>query len=81
MTLPHKPWEFMESLKEKASEVSLYLQRLTDPSIFSEVQNAVMRKDKDAFIKACKKAKIPKKYIAILMTILFTVGPTQIHWP
>jgi len=71
----------MESLKEKTSEVSLYLQRLMDPSIFPAVQNAIMRKDKNAFTKACKKAKIPKKYIAILMTVLFTVGPTQIRWP
>jgi len=71
----------MESLKEKSSEVSFYLQRLVDPTIFSEVQSAVARKDKDAFIKACKKVKIPKKYIVILMTVLFTVGPAQWHWP
>jgi len=71
----------MESLKEKSSEVSFYLQRLTDSTIFSEVKSAVLRKDKEAFIKACKKAEIPKKYIAVLMTILFTVGPAQWQWP
>jgi len=71
----------MESLKEKTSEVSFYLQRLMDPTIFSEVQNAIIRKDKDAFMKACKKVKIPKKYIAILLTVLFTVGPAQWRWP
>lgn len=73
--------ELMESLKERASEVSFYLQHLTEPTIFSEVQNTIMRKDKDTFMEACKKVKIPEKYIAILMTVLFTVGPTQIRWP
>jgi len=71
----------MESLKERASEVSFYLQRLTNSAIFSEVESAVLRNDKDAFIKACKKVKIPKTYIAVLMTILFTVGPAQWKWP
>jgi hypothetical protein len=71
----------MESFKEKAAEVSFYLQHLTEYTIFSEVQSAVARKDKDAFIKACRKVKIPKKYVAVLMTILLTVEPTQIPWP
>jgi len=79
--VPNKPGELMESLKEKASKVSYYLQRLRDSTTFSEVQSAVARKDKDAFIKACRKVKIPKKYIVILMTILLTVEPAQIRWP
>jgi len=71
----------MESLKERVSKVSFYLQCLTDSAIFSEVERAVTKKDKDAFMKACKKVKIPKNYIAILMTVLFTVGPAQWKWP
>ena len=71
----------MKNLKEKASEVSFYLQRLTDSKIFSEVQSAVTRKDKDAFIKACKKVKVPTTYIAVLMAVLFAVSPAQIKWP
>jgi len=71
----------MESLKRKAGEVSLYLQRLMAPTVLSEVQAAVSRKDTDSFVKACRKVKIPAKYIAVLIAILLTVAPLQWEWP
>ena len=70
----------MEGLKRRASEISFYLQRLMEPTIFSEVQDAVARKDRESFVNACKKVKIPGKYITVIMTILFTI-PLQLTWP
>lgn len=64
---------------EKISEVSSCLQRLIDPTVFSEVQKAVEKKDENAFIEACKKVKIPKIQIADLWVVLSTPGPFA--WP
>jgi hypothetical protein len=70
----------MKTLNERITEVSSHLQSLTAPEHFSEVQNAVERKDRNALIKACKKAKIPRMYLGTVVSVLLSVEPQQ-KWP
>jgi len=74
--------EVMENLKKRASKVSFYLQRLMESKIFPEVQVAVAKKDKESFLEICKKAKIPSRYIVLLISILLATGvaPLQFQW-
>jgi len=64
----------------RIAEVSYHLQSLTAPEFYSQVQNAVERKDNKSLIKICKKAKIPAVYLATIMSVLLSVGPQQ-KWP
>jgi len=70
----------MKTLKERIADISLYLQSLMGPDVFSEVQDAVERKDKNLLIKVCRKAKIPEIYLGPVVSVLLTVGPV-IKWP
>ena len=70
----------MKTLKERIADVSFHLQSLTAPEVFSQVQNAVERKDKNSLIKVCKKAKIPAVYLGTVVSVLLSVGPEQ-KWP
>jgi hypothetical protein len=70
----------MRTLNERIADVSLHLQSLNAPEFYSQVQNAVERKDKNALIKVCKKAKIPAIYLGTVVSVLLSVGPEQ-KWP
>jgi len=70
----------MKTLNERIADVSFYLQSLTRPEFFSQVQDAVERKDKNSLIRVCKNAKIPAVYLRTVVSILLSVGPNQ-KWP
>jgi len=71
----------MKDLKERITEMSLYLQRLLEPSIYPSVQKAVQTRDKDKLMEICRKVKIPTIYISTVMFLLFSVSPEQAKWP
>jgi len=70
----------MKTLNERITAVSFHLQSLMAPEFFSQVQDAVERKDKNSLIQVCKKAKIPAVYLGTVMSVLLSVGPEQ-KWP
>ena len=70
----------MKTLNERISDVSFHLQSLATSKLFSQVQDAVERKDKNALLQVCKKAKIPRIYLGTVVSVLLSVGPEQ-KWP
>ena len=70
----------MKNIEERIADVSQHLQRLLDPAVFPEVQNAVERKDKNLLVKICRKIKIPEIYIGVIASVLLLIGPQQ-KWP
>jgi hypothetical protein len=70
----------MKTLNERIADVSFHLQSLAAPEFFSQVQDAVERKDKNSLIQVCKKAKIPAVYLGTVVSVLLSVGPEQ-KWP
>jgi len=72
--------ETMKNLKNRIAEVSQYLQRLTAPDVFPEVQNAVEKKDKNQLVRVFKKIEIPLIYVPIMVSLLLSVSPQQ-KWP
>jgi len=71
----------MKNLEERIVEVSKYLQRLMDPAVLPEVQNAVEKKDKDLLMAVCRKIRIPDIYLAVVVSVLLSVGSRQPKWP
>lgn len=61
-------------------KVSFYLNRLTNPTVFPDVKEAVKKNDSRQFAEACRKAKIPKKYANIIKEIVLST-PDQPRWP
>ncbi len=72
--------KMMKGLKVRIADVSFHLQSLTAPNIFPNVQDAIEKKDKNLLMKVCRKAKIPEIYIAVIASVLLSVGPNQ-KWP
>jgi len=70
----------MKNLKNRIAEVSQCLQRLMEPDVFAEVQNAVERKDKSLLVRVCRKIEIPLVYVPIITSLLLSVSPQQ-KWP
>jgi hypothetical protein len=70
----------VKKLKERIADISLYLQSLTAPKFFPIVQDAVERKDRNALVKLCRKAKIPEIYHSTVTSVLLSVDPQQ-KWP
>jgi hypothetical protein len=70
----------MKTLNERIADVSFHLQSLAAPEFFSQVQNAVERKDKNSLIQVCKNAKIPAAYLGTVVSVLLSVHPEQ-KWP
>jgi hypothetical protein len=70
----------MKTLNVRIADVAHQLQSLTAPEFFSQVQDAVERKDKNLLIQVCKKAKIPAAYLGTVVSVLLSVGPEQ-KWP
>jgi hypothetical protein len=70
----------MKTINERVSDVSYHLQSLTAPEYISEVQDAVERKDKHALFRLCSKAKVPKSYLNVVVSVMLAVSPQQ-KWP
>jgi ABC-type enterochelin transport system permease subunit len=70
----------MKNLRNGIAEVSQYLQRLMEPDVFAEVQNAVEKKDKNLLIRIFSKIEIPVIYIPVITSVLLSVSPQQ-KWP
>ena len=58
----------------------MYLQSLTAPRVFPEVQEAVEKEDRDLLIKACRSAEVPEIYVGTVVSLLLSVSPQQ-KWP
>jgi hypothetical protein len=68
----------MEGLNMRIGNICGCLQSLAQPEYCSLVEKAVEKKDSEALISICKKAKIPTKYFAtIVATLLSTASPQQ----
>ena len=70
----------MENLKERMANISMYLQRLMEPEVFPEVQNAVEKKDKDSLIDVCRKIRIPEIYTGVIVSVLLSMSGQQPKW-
>lgn len=70
----------MKDFKERIAEVSQYLQNLTEPAIFPEVQDAVEKKNKGMLVEICRKIKIPEIYRGTIVSVLLSTSPQQ-KWP
>lgn len=70
----------MKNLEDRIAEVSRYLQCLTAPAVFPEVQNAVERQDKNTLVELCRKVQIPEIYTGVVTSVLLSIGPEQ-KWP
>ena len=71
---------FMKTLNERITDVSFYIQSLAAPEYFSEVKDAVEKKDKNLLVRVCTKAKVPRVYLGTVVSVLLAVGPEQ-KWP
>jgi len=71
----------MKDLKERIMEISQYLQRLLEPSVYPLVQKAVQAGDKDKLSEICRKVKIPPIYLSTVIFLLLSVSPEQSKWP
>lgn len=58
----------------------MYLQRLMEPTVFPQVQNAVEKKDKDLLIDVCRKTRVPEIYIGVVVSVLLSMGTRQPKW-
>jgi hypothetical protein len=70
----------MKTLEGNIANVSSYLQSLTTPNVYPKIQNAVEKKDRKLLIKVCRNAKIPERYLPIVVSVLLAVAPQQ-KWP
>ena len=70
----------MKTLNTRIADVSFHLQSLAAPEFFPKVQEAVEKKDHTSLVKICRKAKIPRNYADIVVSVLLSVGPDQ-KWP
>jgi len=64
----------MSYLNKNIAELSGCLQSLTAPQFASKVEEAVEKKDKTTLIRICRDAKIPRKYLASIVSALFTMS-------
>jgi len=70
----------VENLKERMADVSMYLQRLMEPNVFPEVQNAVEKKDKDLLVDVCRKIRVPEIYTGVIVSVLLSMSGRQPKW-
>jgi hypothetical protein len=71
----------MKNLNERIADVSGYLQSLTAPEFYSQVEEAVEKNDKKSVIGICRKAKIPSNYLSTVVSVLFSMSSPQQKWP
>jgi hypothetical protein len=70
----------MKALNERIVDVSSQLQTLAAPEFYSQVQDAVEKKDRNLLIKICRKAKVPAIYLDVIVSVILSIGPNQ-KWP
>ena len=70
----------VKDFKERMGEVSMYLQHLMEPTVFSDVKNAVEKKDKDSLIEVCRKVRVPEIYMAAIVSVLLSMNGRQPKW-
>ena len=68
----------LERLQFKVSEVAYHLEQLSDSKIAID---AVENKNEEAFREVCKNLHIPKKFVDIIMKIVFSFNPIPTGWP
>ena len=71
----------MNTLNQRISDVSFHLQSLAGPEYYSQVKDAVERKDKSKLLIVCRKAKIPAIYLSAIVSVLLSMGTEQPKWP
>lgn len=71
----------MKALNERITDMSFHLQSLAAPEIYSQVQDAVEKKDKNLLVQVCKKAKIPAIYRGTVVSVLVSMSSDQPKWP
>lgn len=71
----------MESMRRTASAIATYIHRLSEPAFRADVENAIAKGGEASFIKACRRAKIPKRYIASLALALIFEANHPLVWP
>jgi hypothetical protein len=71
---------YMKRLNERITDVAVHLQSLSAPEFYPDVKDAADKKDKNALIKVCRKAKIPKIYVGTVVSVILSVSPEQ-KWP
>lgn len=69
----------MVEIKQKISEISKHLQTLASEEYSPQIEKAVNKQDKNALIKICKQAQIPKLYIPSIVSVVMSVSPQK--WP
>jgi hypothetical protein len=67
----------MKTLNERIVDVAKNLQTLSTPRFSTEVQEAAEKRDKDALVKVCKKAKIPQVYVGTIVSTVLSVHPQK----
>lgn len=70
----------MNALNKRIADMSFHLQTLAEPEFYSQVEDAVEKKDRNLLIKVCKKAKVPAIYLGTVVSVLLSVNPNQ-KWP
>lgn len=70
----------MNTLNTRITNLSYHLQTLVAPEHYSQVQDAVEKKDKNLLIRICRQAKIPANYIASVVSVILSVTP-NVKWP
>ena len=70
----------MKTFNEKILDVSSHLQTLAAPEYFSQVQDAIEKKDRNLLLAVCRKAKVPAVYFSTVASVIFSVSPNQ-KWP
>jgi hypothetical protein len=70
----------MKALKERMVDVSSQLQTLAAPEFYSQVQDAVEKKDRNLLVKICRKAKVPAIYLGVVVSVILSIDPNQ-KWP
>jgi hypothetical protein len=67
----------MKTVIERISEISKYLQKLSEPTYNNAVEEASAKKDQQALLKVCAEADIPKAYRSSIVSIVFSVDPNK----
>lgn len=71
----------MGSMRRTVSDIATYIHRLSEPAFRADVEEAIAKRDEVSFIDVCRRAKIPKKYIASIMPALLFEAVYPLVWP
>lgn len=68
----------MEDIQLRASEVAYHLERL---KASKTARKTVERRDEGSFRRACRRLRVPEKYVDSLVKIVFSSNPEPMVWP